>query len=209
MLIYIAGVPGVGKTTIIKNLIDRLNLSEHASISVSGLPILCKLAGGISSEEFRKLPDVVRKQYRPEMSRIIYEEDLNDFKTIRILDGHFVYYEAGGKEHSIRKIQEGDYEQMKAIFLITSDPEKILERRNKDNIEREDRTLDLEHIIEQENLEKNEAIKQAQELKIPIFYISNNSDISSVVNEIYLELSKILVFEGEMKSILSREIKIK
>lgn len=209
MLIYVAGVPGVGKTTIVKNLIDRLNLSGHNSVSVSGLPILCKLAGGISPEEFRKLPDVVRKQYRPEMFRIIYEEDLNDLKTIRILDGHFIYYEAGGKEYSTRKIEKGDYEQMKAIFVITSDPEKILERRNKDNIERKDRTLDLEHIIEQGNLEKDEATKQAQELKIPIFHISNNSDISSVVNEIYLELNKILVFESEMKSILSREIKIK
>ncbi|MDO8660087.1 MAG: AAA family ATPase [Candidatus Parcubacteria bacterium] len=209
MLIYIAGIPGTGKTTIIKSLIEKLNFSGHKSVSIRGLPILCKLTGNISPEEFRKLPDSVREKYRPEMFKIIYEEDLNDFETIRILDGHFAYYEAKGKEYSIREIRKEDYEQMKAIFVIISEPEKILERRNLDSKGRTDRTLDLEHIREQENIEKDEAIKQAKELKVPILFISNNSDISSVVNEIYLELSKVSFFENETKSNLFREIKMK
>src|SRR5258706_14582024 len=121
MLIYVAGVPGTGKTTIIESLIKKLNSLGHKSVSVSDLPILCKLAGNISPDEFKKLPDSIRKKYRPEMNRIIYEEDLNDFSTIRILDGHFAYYEAGSKEYSIRPVNREDYQQMKAIFVIVSD----------------------------------------------------------------------------------------
>lgn len=118
MLIYVAGVPGVGKTTIIKKLVEKLNLNKQKSESVSGLPILCKLAGNISSQDFRKLPDEVREKYRPEMFKIIYNDDLNDKETIRILDGHFAYYEARGEKYSVRSIQDGDYKQMKAIFII-------------------------------------------------------------------------------------------
>lgn len=209
MLIYIAGIPGVGKTTIIQSLIEKLNSLGHKSVSIKGLPILCKLAGNISPDEFRKLPDSIRKKYRPEMNKIVYEEDLNDYSTIRILDGHFAYYEAKSKEYSIRPINKEDYQQMKAIFVIISAPEKILKRRNQDSKERTDRTLDSEHIREQENIEKNEAIKQAEILKIPLLFISNDSDIKSVVNEIYLELSKILFIKDEKEDALFREIKIK
>lgn len=209
MLIYIAGIPGVGKTTIIQSLIRKLNSSGHKSTSVRGLPILCKLAGNISPDEFRKLPDSVREKFRPEMFRTIYEEDLNDFSTVRILDGHFAYYEAGAKEYSVRSINKEDFEQMKIIFVITSEPGKVLERRNQDNKERADRTLNLEHIKEQDNIEKEEAIKQAQELKIPLVFVSNNLDVGSAVNKIYLELGKILPLGDETKKGLFREIKLR
>lgn len=209
MLIYIAGIPGSGKTTIIKSLIEKLNSSGNNSVSVRGLPIMCKLAGDISSDEFRKLPDNIREKYRPEMFRIIYEEDLNDFSTIRILDGHFAYYEAGGKKYSIRSINNEDYQQMKAVFVIISESKKVLKRREQDNKERLDRTLDLEHITEQENIEKIEAVKQAQELKIPILFISNNTDVSNAVNKIYLELEKLSLLNNEIKNSIAREVKFK
>jgi len=209
MLIYIAGIPGVGKTTIINNLIEKLNLTAHKSISVRGLPILCKLAGNISPDEFRKLPDNIREKYRPEMFKTIYNEDLNDPLTIRILDGHFAYYEANSMEYSIRPINKEDYQQMKAIFVITSKPEKILERRNQDNEKRKDRTLSLEHIKEQEEIEIAESIKQAKELKIPLLFISNNSDINNVVNEIYFELIKLSLFRDEIINSIANEIKFK
>ncbi len=209
MLIYIAGIPGTGKTTIVKSLIEKLNLNKHKSVSIRGLPILCRLAGNISPEEFRRLPNHIRKKYRPEMYRIIYEEDLKDHKTIRILDGHFAYYEAGGKEYTVKPIQKGDYEQMRVIFVVTSKPENVLQRRNKDNETRTDRTLDLLHINEQDNIEKEEAIRQARELKIPIFFISNDSDIASVVDEIYTELEKLQLFESEITGSLKNEMKLR
>jgi adenylate kinase len=208
MLIYIAGVPGVGKTTIIKKLVDELNLNKHKSEFVSGLPILCKLAGDISPQDFRKLPDEVREKYRPEMFKIIYNKDLKNKETIRILDGHFAYYKANGEEYSVRSIQDGDYKQMKAIFIINSNSEKILARRNSDSQNRTDRTLILEHIKEQLKIEETEAVKQAGELKIPIFFINNDSDIEKAVNEIYSKIKNIL-FPNEIMNCLKKEIKLK
>lgn len=209
MLIYVAGIPGVGKTTVIKSLVEKLNSTGNKALPIGGLPILCKLAGDISPEEFRKLPDSIREQYRPEMFKIIYEEDLNDPKTTRILDGHFAYYEAGGKEYSTRPIQKGDYTQMKAIFVITASSENIIERRKKDNQERTDRTLELEHIIEQEKIENNEALKQASELNIPLVFLSNNSTIDNAVHEIYFELEKLKLFQNEIKHPSATEIKLR
>lgn len=209
MLIYVAGVPGVGKTTIIKKLVEKLNLNKQKSESVSGLPILCKLAGNISSQDFRKLPDEVREKYRPEMFKIIYNDDLNDKETIRILDGHFAYYEARGEKYSVRSIQDGDYKQMKAIFIINSNPQNILARRNYDSQDRTDRTLNLEHIKEQSKIEENEALKQAGELKIPISFISNDTEVDKVVDQIYLEIKNLSLFSNEISNSIKNEIKLK
>lgn len=209
MLIYIAGIPGVGKSTIINNLINKLNISGYRTISIRGLPILCKLAGGILPEEFRKLPDNIRDKYRPEMFKEIYEEDQNDPKTIRILDGHFAYYEVNSKEYSIRPIQKGDYGQMKAIFVITSETENVLKRRKQDINERTDRSLDLDYIKEQEGIEEDEAVKQAKELNIPVSFVSNDNGISNAVDKIYSEFKRLSLVPNEIINSIKNEIKFK
>ena len=208
MMIYIGGIPGVGKTSIINNLILELNKLENKSKMIQGLPVLRKLAGGISSDEFRKLPDEIREKYRPEMWKIIYEEDRQDFDTIRILDGHFIYFESNGINFSKRKINPEDYIHIKAIFVINSKPEDILKRRQKDISERFDRSLDMEIIKKQLDLEIKEAISQSKEIGVPIFVIDNNKEIKEISNEIYIEFKKIFKLPNENNEIKFNNIKI-
>ncbi len=208
MFIYVAGIPGTGKTSVIKGLVERLNDESHKALRIRGLPILCHLAGDISPEEFRKLPDDVRGKYRPEMFRIIYEEDKNDPYTIRILDGHFIYFEVEGKDFSVRNIRNEDYEQMKAIFVVNSTPENILNRRIKDISERNDRVIDFNYIQEQLELEKNEAIKQAKELGISIDFINNNGDLKETIQEINNKVRERLNLSSEIKENSFGKIKL-
>jgi len=208
MFIYVAGIPGTGKTSVIKGLVEKLNNDGNKAESIRGLPILCKLASNISPEEFRKLPDNVREKYRPEMFRIIYEEDRNDPYTIRILDGHFIYFEAVGKNFSVRNIHNEDHEQMKAIFVVNSTPENILGRRTKDISERNDRVIDFNYIQEQLELEKNEAIKQAKELSISIDFINNNGDLKETIQEIDNKVRERLNLPSEIKENKFGKIKL-
>lgn len=203
MFISMGGIPGAGKTTIATNLVKKLNNSGLRSKNVVGLPILCELAGGVSPEDFRRYPEYVRRRYEPEMWRIIYEEDKKDFSTIRVLDGHFISFEAGDKKSSIKKINKEDYEQVKAIFIITSTPENILERRKKDHSKRSDRVLDLNYIKEQLEMEKNEAILQAKELGVPVYFINNDTNPENAVWEMYVKTREILKLPNE-----NREIKL-
>jgi adenylate kinase len=133
------------------------------------------------------------------MFRIIYEEDRNDLYTIRILDGHFIYFEAVGKNFSVRNIHNEDHEQMKAIFVVNSTPENILNRRTKDISERNDRVIDFNYIQEQLELEKNEAIKQAKELSISIDFINNNGDLKETIQEIDNKVRERLNLPSEIK----------
>lgn len=174
MLVYVWWVPGVGKTALVKMVVEDLIASWFLTEYIWGLPILCELAGNISPEEFRLLPDLIRKKYRPQMYKIIYERDLADFPTARILDGHFAYFEVGKQQHSIREINKQDYDQIKGIFLIESNPETILWRRNTDIEHRADRHLDIEYISQQLAIERTEAIRQARELNVPIIFINNS-----------------------------------
>lgn len=209
MFIFVGGIPGVGKTSIIEGLISKLNSSGNKTEGIYGLPILCKLAGNISAEEFRKLPDRVRDQYRPEMLRRIYERDKNDPSTIRIVDGHFAYFETEGRRgFSTRSVNSEDYERIKAIFIIESNPEEILERRKRDSGERTDRALDIDYIREQLEIERNEATNQAKKLGIPIVFIDNGKKLEDAIREIYIEVTKTLKLPCDNSEIKSHKIKL-
>jgi adenylate kinase len=192
MLIYVWWIPGVGKTALVKVVVEELNRSWSIAECIRGLPILCELAGNISPDEFRLLPDHIRKQYRPQMYDIIYKRDLADFSTIRILDGHFAYFEVEKRAHSIREINKQDYIQMKGIFLVEWNSETILSRRSMDIQHRIDRHLDTEYINQQLEIERNEAIRQAKELNVPIVFIDNNGALLESIGFMLSEFRKLL-----------------
>lgn len=110
MFVYVGGVPGVGKTTVITKT-KRLAQKHKTKIEiVTGAPILCELADLATVAELRALPESVRRALRPEMNRRLYELDRMDPDIIWLADGHFVYFDVEGKKYGVRQIQPWDKE---------------------------------------------------------------------------------------------------
>ena len=176
MFIYVGGVPAVGKTSIIK-AVEELAYKQGVSIERTvGTDIMCELAGVSTVDELRRLPEKTRREFRPEMNRRIYEQDRLDPLTIRVCDGHFCFLDVKGEEYGERQIQPWDKEQMKAFVLVLANPQTILQRRVGDGTERPDRQRDLEFVKREQRLEVRIATHQAQELAIPMGFLTNGCE---------------------------------
>ena len=185
MFIYVGGVPGVGKTTIITET-EKLARKQGVKIEkIKGSPILCKLAGVDSVAKLRALPESVRRALRPEMYRQLYELDRRDPETIRLADGHFVYFDVEGKEYGIRQTQPWDKEQLIAIAIIVANPYIILRRRLKDAKYRCDRKLDINFLTREQKMEIDIARSQAKELGIPFCFICNEDKILTAAEALF------------------------
>lgn len=183
MFVYVGGVPGVGKTTVVT---ETENLAQDRSIKmekIKGAPILCELAGVSTVAELRALPESVRRALRPEMNRRLYELDRSDPEVIRLADGHFVYFDIDGKEYGIRQIQPWDKEQMLTMAVIVANPHTILHRRLKDVRDRHDRKRDIDFLIQEQKMEVDVAVSQAAELGIPLCFLSNEDGESPTASE--------------------------
>jgi adenylate kinase len=149
MFVYIGGVPGVGKTTVVANVEELARERKIKIEKVKGASILCELAGVATVAELRALPESVRRTLRPEMNRRIYELDRADPETIRLTDGHFVCFDVKGKEYGIRQIQPWDKEQMIAIAVVVINPGTILSRRLEDVGDRPDCKLNINFLMKE------------------------------------------------------------
>jgi len=183
VFIYIGGVPGVGKTTVVTETEKLARKQEIRIEAIKGAPILCELAGVATVAELRALPESVRRALRPEMNRRLYELDRMDPETIRLADGHFVYFDIEGKEYGIRQIQQWDKEQMLAIVVVIANPHTILHRRLKDAGDRQDRKCNIGFLIQEQKMEIDVAVSQTAELGIPLCFINNEGDESPTASE--------------------------
>lgn len=117
------------------------------------------------------------------MNRRLYEIDRKDPETIRLADGHFVYFDIEGKEYGIRQIQPWDKEQMIAIAIIIANPHTILHRRFQDAHDRPDRKHAIDFLIKEQKMEIEAAISQAAEIGIPICFISSEDHEKPTASE--------------------------
>jgi len=184
MFVYIGGVPGVGKTTVVAET-EKLAWKYEIRMEkvIGGGPILCELAGVANVAELRALPESVRQALRPEMNRRLYELDRANPEIIRLTEGHFIYFDIEGKEYGIRQIQPWDKEQMLAIVIIVANPYTILRRRLKDAYIRYDRKLIIDFLTREHKMEVNAAVSQAVELGIPFCFISNEGHENPTASE--------------------------
>ncbi len=186
MFIYIGGVPGVGKTMVVTEVEKLARKRKIKMEKIKGAPILCELAGVATVAELRALPESVRRALRPEMNRQLYELDRADPGTIRLADGHFVYFDIEGKEYGVRHIQPWDKEQTIAIVVIVASPNNVLSRRLKDAGNRPDRKHDVNFLIQEQKMEIDVAVEQAVALGIPFCFIRNEGDESPTAAETLL-----------------------
>lgn len=186
MIIYLGGVPGVGKTFLTKH-VERLATTENFPLKrLVGIGILCELAGVPTPEALRLLPEETRRKFRPEMYRRIYEEDRRDINTIRLGDGHFCMFEVKTDRFGVREIQPWDKDQVLGIIVITAHPEAIMERRRQDKGVRQDRRLDISFIRHEQEKELMVASQQASQLQVPLATYDNslNDDFMALSREI-------------------------
>lgn len=193
MFIYVGGVPGSGKTSLIVACVklarEKGLLWEHTV----GTPIMCELAGVKTVAELRQLPENTRSKLRPLMNERIYGDDRKDPATVRICDGHFCFFDVQGNEHGTRSIQPGDPEQMKGFIIIQASPDTILHRRLSDKSQRSDRQLSTTFIEKELELEEQIASQQAEEQNIPLLHVVNdNKDILASCTNLFDAVAKIL-----------------
>jgi len=112
MIIYVGGISGVGKTTIIKQTIAQLRREGIKIESTTGLELLCELIGIKTVRELRFVSEEIKAKFRPQMYRQIYEIDRKDIATLRISDGHFCFFDRKTKKYIPRKIQPEERKQI-------------------------------------------------------------------------------------------------
>jgi adenylate kinase len=177
MFIQFGGIPGSGKTSIIKELEKRINVKR-----ITGSDFLCQIAG-VSHKDLRLLPEEKRSEMRPRMFELMFGEMYSEPATLWLYDGHFCFYESSSKKYGVRPISFFDQKMMKFIIVIEADPNEILERRKRNKKKRKDRVVSMNRIQLELKTERRIAIKVSNTLDKKIFFV-NNSCFEKAVEEI-------------------------
>jgi adenylate kinase len=175
MFIYVGGIPGVGKTTIVKETIKLAIAQCICMEEAGGVEILCQLAEVSTKEELRMLPEEVRSRLRPRMEIVLRDMDAKNPKKILIQDEHFVFFVVVGVECGFRQVQPWDKDRMLGIAVFSANPHIILQHRLIDMPNRSDRQSNKEFIIKEQDLEIKTARSQASEIGISFLLIENES----------------------------------
>ncbi len=162
MYIYVGGVPGVGKSSILSATVALA--SDNKVIKVEGSSLMCQMAGVSSVAELRAIPEDTRRLLRSRMIDHLYRLDSDDPETVRIGDGHFCYFDMSGESFGVRPISPRDRAQLRSFVLFTAGPKQIKMRRMKDRDSRPDRQFDLKFIRLELMLERTVAQIQAHVL---------------------------------------------
>jgi len=190
MIVYLGGVPGVGKTKVTKQVESLASEKGFTLKRLRGTGILCELAGVSSVDELRRLPEETRHELRPEMYRRIYAEDREDPNTVRLGDGHFCMFEINSDRFGTREIQPWDKDQVLGIMVLIAPSNLILERRKVDEETRDDRRSDLDSITYEQKMELLIAKQQSEQIGCPMAVFDNSLvDISPLVSNILFTIT--------------------
>jgi len=135
--IVIVGIPGVGKTTLVTTVVDKLNdENKHASVKSYGTVMFeqAKKIGVDNRDELRKLP--VEKQ--KELQKMAAEEISNLKDNVVFIDTHaFIASKSGfypGLPNHVLQILQPTH-----FIIISAHPAEILNRRMKDETRNRDK----------------------------------------------------------------------
>ena len=176
MKIYVGGVNGVGKTTVLEALFKETGFPvKHATqefLKFLGIP------GDYN--ELRKLDDEYRKlQLNQFMSEIAAS------RKSFILDSHYLIMVDG----VIKSVIDEWIKQYDLLIYLTAPAEVILERLNSDNRDRalfssNDRLQQIHELQLFLDKTKNEVNSTANKYKIPMCILETDQELMVVVNSL-------------------------
>lgn len=138
--ICLVGVRGVGKTTLIRSVIDQLPGIDY----IVGSAVLRELAGA-EFARFDHLPPETKQRYREDAIRWMEARQASTGKHV-LCDGHTsLLDESTGRVAPV--FTELDCRFFQELVLLEAPAEVVLERRRKDPSKR--RSLDLDVIREE------------------------------------------------------------
>lgn len=144
-VIVVTGIPGVGKTTVLKevaNLIEK-NEKETGFVTYSSIMVEIATKEGyiVSRDDLRHLSIKTQKTLQQKAAKKIAE--ISKDKKIQVIDTHMIIRtDIGywvGLPQNVLKIIKPDL-----FVLIEAEPNEILSRRRKDNSRRRDEILQSE-----------------------------------------------------------------
>lgn len=177
MFVYVGGIPGVGKTTVIQKTVELARGNNFSLQSLNEKQILYQITGVKSLEEYAQLPREIRAEARRRIVAHLYEMDKEDPTTLRIRDDHFT---APNEDDSywVRQLEDTDKIHMLAFVVIVAEPEIILLRRITRNfIPIDSNFFKLDAIVQHQKLEIQVASLQAEQLQIPLKILNNEGRV--------------------------------
>ena len=168
--VVIVGVPGVGKTTVMKRFMDRLKeRGVKVEVVVYGTVMLeeAEKYGITDRDELRKMGLEEMKEVQLKAARRIGEME----SEMLIIDTHLIIrtkegYLPGLPSKVLKELNPTN------LVLITASPEEIKERRESDKSRRRD-MISLEEIKEEIDLSMNYLSAVSNEAGIPVMIVKN------------------------------------
>jgi adenylate kinase len=200
MLIWVGGVPGVGKTTTLSRTFG-LNGWGDRVVPVKGSDILMKLAGKTVISQLDKLDSGLRRELTGKMHEFLLNEDVRDPNRIRVDDGHFTIPNSEGGYRCVLPTDRYTAERTSALVLIDTSAELIYEHlckpdcsdRFQDRLGRyfkygQENVLDA---IEEYRVAEFKAARNLEStLAKKLYVIDNSSDIEITVRGIHLVIEQ-------------------
>jgi adenylate kinase len=184
-ILIVVGVPGVGKTTVIKKVEALLNKSgDKNSVVVFGTIMLseAKKMGISDRDDIRKLNVNEQKELQNKASD--YIRTIKD--KLIIVDTHLFIRTPSGflpgiPENVIKKLKPTN------LVLITASPEEILERRATDNSRDRDK-ISIEDINRELDLARSMISTISVLSSAPFEIVSNRSNMLESASNRILEI---------------------
>lgn len=196
MFVYVGGILGVGKTTIVATILKNCGKTGLVLQGMDEGAVLRQLAGVLSAQAYHDLPEEIRANARQKMVARFYALDRQDPDKIRVRDDHFAYLRQD-KTIFIRPQEADDNERMLAFIVVIVDPKEILDRRMNDR-NRPERTAVLEEIANHQNMEIQTAALQSVCLNVPLLVVENkDGEYRSTVQTILAFIKASMAARGE------------
>ena len=194
MYIWIGGIPAVGKTTVIKNILEQGGWGDDV-LKVKSSSILLELAGLNSASELISLSGEKRNELGTMVHSKLLEIDRSDPHRIRIDDGHFAIPMDNGVFRIVLPTNRETMAQTACLVLLDAKPEVVA--RNLSNLvalsrldDRFKRYLTLENgtgnllfaIEKYRQFELNAALELSSKLNKNLIIVENNDCLENAVN---------------------------